>query len=267
MPAPFRPISATRSPAPTSRSRPRSASVRWRPSPSSTQSARAESAAGVAGPPPGAGGPAGARRRRRCGPAPAAASRARASRTEPGDGSPAPAKQPRRRGREGGVARAAPSSRNSRGGPSKRDRAAVHRHHPVGRREAALEPVLAEQDGDAPVLVQPAQQRDQLVARDRVELGGRLVEQHQRGPGGERGGEGDALQLAARERVGGALEQPVEAERQRDLLDGARPRRRRAAPRSSSGSAISERDRRAHHLGLGLLGDQADRGGQLRGAM
>ena len=94
------------------------------------------------------------------------------------------------------------------------------------RAEAALEAVLGEHDRRLPLLVEPAQQPDQLVAGDRVELRGRLVEQHDPRAPGERRAERDALLLAAGELVRGAVEQRVDAERQRDLLDPARDRRR-----------------------------------------
>src|SRR3712207_8496556 len=47
---------------------------------------------------------------------------------------------------------------------------------------------------------QPAQQPDQLVACDGIELRGRFVQHEQRRAMDERGGQRDALQLAARER-------------------------------------------------------------------
>ena len=102
------------------------------------------------------------------------------------------------------------------------DRAVAQRDHAVGVRQAALEPVLGEHDRRAPLLVEPAQQPDQLVAGDRVELRGRLVEQHERRAPGERGAERDALQLAAGELVRRAVEQVGDAERERRLLDPAR---------------------------------------------
>src|SRR3712207_8430990 len=51
--------------------------------------------------------------------------------------------------------------------------------HTVGVREAALEAVLGQEDRRPPLLVQTPQEPDELVARDRVELRGRLVEQQQ----------------------------------------------------------------------------------------
>ena len=77
------------------------------------------------------------------------------------------------------------------------DAAVAQLDHAVGGGQAALEPVLGEQDRGPPLLVEPPQDAEQLVARDRVQLRGRLVEQQQPRAAGERGGERDALQLAA----------------------------------------------------------------------
>ena len=81
-------------------------------------------------------------------------------------------------GTSSGRCRAA-HSRNAAGRPVAGDRAVVERDHAVGGRKAALEAVLAEQDGRPPLLVQAPQLRQQLLARDRVELRGRLVQQQQ----------------------------------------------------------------------------------------
>ena len=94
---------------------------------------------------------------------------------------------------------------------------------------------------DVAVLVQPAQQADQLVAGDRVELRGRLVEHDQLRPPGERRAERDALQLAAGQLGGRAVEQMRDPERERRLLDAARDARPRDSPRFSSGNASSAR--------------------------
>ena len=98
--------------------------------------------------------------------------------------------------------------------------------------------MFGEQNRHPPLLVEAAQEPDQLVAGDRVELGGGLVEEHQLGPGDQRRGERDALQLAAGERVDGAAEQVRDRQRQRDLLDGAGAGGG-GSPRISSGSSIS----------------------------
>ena len=111
--------------------------------------------------------------------------------------------------------------------PRARRRIAIDRS---ANAQAALEPVLGDHDRRVEVLVEPAQQPDQLVAGDRVELRGRLVEHDQLRPAGQRRPERHALELAAGEL--GASERSSRwaiAERQRHLLDGPRDRRRRLA--------------------------------------
>ena len=136
------------------------------------------------------------------------------------------------------------------------------RDHAVGGGQAALEPVLGEHDRGPPLLVDAAQDAEQLVAGDGVELGGRLVEQQQPRPPGQRRAERDALELAAGQLVRRAVEQPGDAERERGLLHPARDRRRAPA-------AVLERERelgahRAHHdLRLGVLEQRAGDRGQL----
>ena len=154
------------------------------------------------------------------------AARSRPARTSERTASPAPGR------------RSIAQARKSPGAPSKAIGAGVHRDHPVGGGQAALETVLGEQHRHPPLLVEPAQQPDQLVAGDRVELRGRLVEQDQRRPGDQGRGQGDPLQLPAREGVDGPLEQVRDRQREGDLLDRARARRG-GSPRSSSGSSIS----------------------------
>ena len=101
--------------------------------------------------------------------------------------------------------------------------------------------------------------RDQLVAGDRVELRGRLVEQDQLRPARERGAERHALKLAPGQLGGRAVEQMRDSERERRLLDRARDRGRRLA-------LVLERERqlgadRAHHdLRLGILEQRPDGG-------
>ena len=137
------------------------------------------------------------------------------------------------------------------------DLPARHRDHAVGGRQAALEALLDQHDGGVALLVEPAQQPDQLVAGDRVQLGGGLVQQHQLGPGGERARERHPLQLAAGELLGGAVEQVGDAQCERGFLD-------RACDRAGGEPAVlqRERDLRAHaghhHLCLGV-GQQRSR--------
>ena len=145
------------------------------------------------------------------------------------------------------------------------DRAVVQRDHAVGGGQAALEPVLGEHGGP-PLLVDAAQDAEQLVAGHRVELGGRLVEQQQPRAPRERGPERHALELAARELVRRAVEQTADAERQRRLLDPARDRRRAPA-------AVLEREGELgahaahHHLRLGVLEQRAGDRRELRRAV
>ena len=98
--------------------------------------------------------------------------------------------------------------------------------------------MLGEEDRHPPLLVEAAQQPDQLVTGDGIELGGRLVEEDQARAGDERRGERHPLQLAAGERVDGALQQMRDGEGQGDLLD--RPGAGAGgSPRISRGSSIS----------------------------
>ena len=124
--------------------------------------------------------------------------------------------------------------------------------------------MFGQQHRHPPLLVQPSQQPDQLVAGDRVELRGRLVEQHQPRPRHQRRRQRHPLQLAAGEGVDGALEQVRDRQRQRHLLDRA----------GAVGGGVAAhlqrqldlgRDRGRDDLGLGILGDVADRGGELAG--
>ncbi len=146
------------------------------------------------------------------------------------------------------------------------DATVVHRDHAVGHRQAALEPVLGQQDRRLPLLVEPPQQPDQLVAGNRVELRGGLVEQNHRRPARKRGAERDALLLASRELVHGAVEQRVDPERQRHLLHSPRGRGRRL-------SAALERERElgphgaCHQLRLGVLEQRADHCAEARRRM
>ena len=57
--------------------------------------------------------------------------------------------------------------------------------------------MLGKQDRRLPLLIEPAEQADQLVTGDRVELRSGLVEQHELGSACERCRQRDALLLAA----------------------------------------------------------------------
>ena len=101
---------------------------------------------------------------------------------------------------------------------------------------------------------------------DRVELRGGLVEQHHRRAAGERGAERDALLLAAGELVRGAVEQRVDAERERDLLDPARHCARRCG-RDSPAPAPARRapsSSRAGSRGPGTARRRRRRAGRVR---
>jgi hypothetical protein len=126
--------------------------------------------------------------------------------------------------------------------------------------------MLRDYNRGAEVLVQPAQEPDELVARDRVELGCRLVEEQQPRPVDHRGGDRHTLELTARERVRAALEQMGDPELERRLLDRARDRAGGLTP-------VLERQLELgthaphHDLRLGLLEDRAAHRGELSGAV
>ena len=252
MPAPLRPISATVSPAPIRRSTPRAGSPRRARATRARAPARRRRRAA----------PSRRRRRRGGGAAAGAARRERAPRGLDGDGALGAAGE-REQARDRGLGAAAQEvlGRAVEGEP-----AVLEREHAVGGGQAALEPVLGEQHRRPPLLVDAPQHAEQLVARDGVELRGRLVEQQQLRAAGERGAERDPLQLAAGELVGRAVQQPGDPERERRLLHPARDRGRREP-------AVLERERelrahRAHqHLRLGVLQQRARDRGQLARAV
>ena len=112
----------------------------------------------------------------------------------------------------------------------------MHHHVVAEQRAHHLEVVADEQVGEVVLLLQVAQQVDDLRLHRHVERAGRLVEHHELRLQHHGAGDGDALALAARELVRVAvLRRRVEA----DLLQA--PRRRAGAARRSpcrgSGSA------------------------------
>ena len=146
------------------------------------------------------------------------------------------------------------------------DRAVAHRDHAVGGAQAALEPVLGEHDGRPPLLVDPAQDAEQLVARDRVELRRRLVEQRHPRPSGQRRAERHALQFAAGQLVRRAVEQPGDPERERGLLHPARDRGRgQAGVLERKGQLGAHRPH--DDLRLGILEQRARDGRERRGVV
>ena len=162
-------------------------------------------------------------------------SAARAALTPAAGASPRPD-----RSRAPGVASSGAASqaqaRNSAGDGVADDAPAAHRDRAVGEAQAPLESVLGDHDRRVKVLVEAPQQRDQLVAGDRVELRRRLVEQDQLRPARERRAERDALELATGQLGGRTVEQVRDPERERRLLDPARDRRRAPRPGSRAGA-------------------------------
>jgi hypothetical protein len=188
----------------------------------------------------------------RLGQHPLRAQRRAASLTPPAAGAGPRARTDRAAGVSSAGDAAAAHSRNAARGASHASAPAGEREDAVGGGQAALEAVLDEDDGRPPLLVEPPQQPDQLVAGDGVELRRRLVEQDERGRPGERGAERDALQLAAGELVRRAVEQ------RRDARARAPPPPPRARPppapcRGSRAGRRARRDRAEHDLRLGVL--------------
>ncbi len=141
-----------------------------------------------------------------------------------------------------------------------------HRNGAVGGAEAALQAVLGEDDRHPPLFVQPAQEADELVARDRIELRRGLVEQHQLRAPDQRGRERDTLELPAGEGVHGPIEQLGHRQGEGNLLHGPRPRGRRLAAdleRELQLGAHRGRD----DLGLRVLGHEAHGAAELRRAV
>ena len=177
-------------------------------------------------------------------------------RLDPGEG-----EEPRRRRRQRRVGAPGPVEELARR-TVEADPPRLDRDHPVGCRQAALQPVFGEQHRHPPLLVQPPQQPDQLVAGDRVELRGRLVEQHQPRPRHQRRRQRHPLQLAAGQGVDRAPEQVRDRQRQRHLLD---------RPGAVAGGVAAHLQRQLDlggdggrdDLRLGVLGDVADRRGEL----
>ncbi len=147
-----------------------------------------------------------------------------------------------------------------------RHTAFLQRDHAIRGPEAALQAVLREHDRRLPLLVQPSQQTDQLIPGDGVQLRGRLVQQHHLWPARQRRAERDPLLLAAGQLVRGAVEQHVDAKRERDLLDPTRDRRRPLAPAFQRQRQLGANG--AHHeLRLGVLEQHARVAAEVRGSV
>ncbi len=122
------------------------------------------------------------------------------------------------------------------------DPALRHRHDPVRRGEAALEPVLGE---DRSVVPHSSLRRRRRPISSSPATGSSCEvgssRRMTRGPADQRGGKGDALKLAARERL--AVERPRRCAMPRARLASSTARAREAAgsPAISSGSSSSPR--------------------------
>ena len=124
--------------------------------------------------------------------------------------------------------------------------------------------MVREQDRSVPLLVEAAEQRQQLVAGDGIELRGRLVQDGERRPAGQGGGQRHALELAAGELVGGPVQQGRDPEGQGRLLDAARDGRGRLTAVLQGKGELGAH--RAHdHLGLGILEQRPHARRQLAG--
>ena len=130
------------------------------------------------------------------------------------------------------------------------DRPALEHRDPVGDRERLVLVVRDEDRGRAGRREHVDDLAPHARAQLDVERGERLVEQHERGPRGERAGERDPLALAAREVVRQPLLEPAEPDHLEQLRDArvdhrpvaCRPspsaaRRRRCPRRSGAGRA------------------------------
>ena len=126
--------------------------------------------------------------------------------------------------------------------------------------------MLGKQDRRLPLLIEPAEQPYQLVAGDRVELRSGLVEQHELRPARERCRERDALLLAPRKVVRGAVEERVDSERERDLLHPT-SHRRCAVAAAFEWQRELRANRARHELRLGILKHGARDAAEPRGAM
>ena len=173
--------------------------------------------------------------------------------------------QPRGRRGQSGRRLSGPGQKLPRAGVAG-DPGLLQRDHSARGREAALQAVLGDHHGGAPVLVQAPEQPHQLVARHRVELRGGLVQQQQRGTPHHRRGDGHPLKLSAGEGVRAPVEEMGHPERQRRLLH-------RPCHRARSLAGVLQRqlqlrhDAAHHHLRLRLLEDGPAHRGQVARAV
>ncbi len=180
-------------------------------------------------------------------------------------GEPSPA---RSNSRAAGVA-SATSLRSARSGSRsghRRRRSDPRPLRPPGRRRSGNAPAGARRaPRPSPLLVQAAEQADEFVAGNQVELGGRLVEQHPVAVGPPR--PPPAPPAAARRRRGrrrdrGAAGSPARAPPPRPPAPG-----RRARNPHLQRQLDLRPHRRRDDLGLGVLGDHADRPAERSRAM
>jgi hypothetical protein len=103
-------------------------------------------------------------------------------------------------------------------GPSAKHAAGVHQHQVVGQPRHFVDGMADVDDGDAQFFVQPVQIGQHLGLAPRVQRGQRLVHQQQGRAGGQRACDGHALALAARQRIGPALQQVRDAQQVHHLV-------------------------------------------------
>ena len=174
------------------------------------------------------------RSRRRAAPTPRARSSRRASFTVTGAAARAGAREQLRRRRRARAGQ--PRARRLVG----HDPAVDQLEHAISSRQTALEPVLGQHDRGPPLLVEPAQAPSSSSPATESRLRGGFVEQQQARAAGQRGGERDALQLAAAELV----RRPVEQTRRSPSASAAS-----STPRATAGAAQPQVLQRERELG------------------
>ena len=96
--------------------------------------------------------------------------------------------------------------------------AGIHQHQVVGQPRHFVDGMADVDDGDAQFFVQPVQIGQDLGLATRVQRGQGLIHQQQCRAGGQRACDGHALALAARKRIGPALQQVGDAQQVHDLV-------------------------------------------------
>ncbi len=123
-------------------------------------------------------------------------------------------------------------------------------------------PLLAHDNRDAQLLVEPAHQSHELGSGQRIELGRGLVEHEHGGVGGHNGRQVQALALTARQIGGRAVEPPIEAEEARRLGD-TRPGKGRIAPKAFQAEGHLAGHPVGNNLVARILHDEPDAPGLL----